>query len=442
MKRRTFIRSTGLAAAGSFIAPYILPSGRLFAASGARKANHVVFCLYAGGVRNFESTQKSEGNLMPNILNGTENINPGILGGIQPLPASPLPMPLQNYGTLFREFRYAGGPTGHFNGHTAAITGVYTDTDLNLREHPEHPTVFEYYRKHNTPSPAALNAWWISDTLGPYPALNYSRYPGYGSMYGANFIAPTNLIGVDGYSVLGTPKIFSSSQKASSSGLRGFLDANFSGQYNPEEAGVVNPLAVSESIQAYLSGLFSKAMSGQYADPWGAGAAMNNDMFNVFFAEEIIREYKPELLVVNMQGVDICHSNFTAYCNNLRKADYAVAHLWNMIQSTPGMMNDTILIVAPEHGRNLQSNTLVDTFGRYAIDHTAPASGGDQNARNIFCLVAGPPSVVKQNQVINAVAGESIEIVPAIADILGFEGDISSGLLKPFSSCDLQQAFI
>ena len=40
----------GLTAGATFTAPYILPSGRLFAASGARKANHVVLCLFAGGV--------------------------------------------------------------------------------------------------------------------------------------------------------------------------------------------------------------------------------------------------------------------------------------------------------------------------------------------------------------------------------------------------------
>jgi hypothetical protein len=57
MDRKAFIRNTALAAAGSMVVPYILPSGRLFAATGARKVNHVVFCLFAGGVRNLESMQ-------------------------------------------------------------------------------------------------------------------------------------------------------------------------------------------------------------------------------------------------------------------------------------------------------------------------------------------------------------------------------------------------
>src|SRR6188768_3336944 len=161
MNRRKFIRQAGLAVAGTFAAPYILPSGRLFAATGVRKANHVVFCLYAGGVRNLESVQMAEGNLMPNLLNGSAPISVDIAAGMDALPVSPLSLPLQNYGTLFKQFRYREGPTGHYNGHTVALTGQYVGTDLNIKENPRNPTIFEYYRKHNSPQQSALNSWWV-----------------------------------------------------------------------------------------------------------------------------------------------------------------------------------------------------------------------------------------------------------------------------------------
>jgi hypothetical protein len=102
MNRRKFVKSLGLSAAGAFAVPYILPSGRLFAATGTRLANHVVLCLYAGGVRNLESIDKAEGNLMPNILRGTESISPDILPGFDPVPAPVLATPLQDQGTLFK----------------------------------------------------------------------------------------------------------------------------------------------------------------------------------------------------------------------------------------------------------------------------------------------------------------------------------------------------
>ena len=82
MKRRTFIKKAGLVSTAMIGVPYILPSGRLFAASGSRKANHVVFCLFAGGVRNLESVHKNDGNLMPYTLKGSEAISSDIISGI------------------------------------------------------------------------------------------------------------------------------------------------------------------------------------------------------------------------------------------------------------------------------------------------------------------------------------------------------------------------
>ena len=122
-------------------APYILPSGRLFAQTGARKVNHVVFCLFAGGVRNLEAMHKSEGNLMPNVIPGSEPIRQDLLGSITALP-DPFAAPLSSFGTLLKEFRYISGPTGHYNAHATALTGVYSNADVNIRLRPEFPTVF------------------------------------------------------------------------------------------------------------------------------------------------------------------------------------------------------------------------------------------------------------------------------------------------------------
>ncbi len=444
MNRRKFLRTAGLAAAGAFAAPYILPSGRLFAASGMRKVNHVVFLLFAGGVRNLESVQFNDGNLMTNMLSGGSSISPDILPAMDFLPPGPLTQPLQNYGTLFRNFRYKQGPTGHYNGHTVAVTGQYVSTDLNIREAPRNPTIFEYYRKHNSPQQTALNSWWVANSLGPYPALNYSSDSNYGPAYGANFMSPNFLINNDGLTMLGNPASFSSAEQSAIEAIRKFSNGSFNQSFVDPNAGVVNPPADAHRLQQFMTGLYTKYQNGAYSNPWGLGSAMNGDMLNIMFAEEIITEFKPELLTVNMQDVDIGHFNFSEYANNLRKADWAAAHLWNHIQNTPGMANDTVMIIVPEHGRNLNANTSVDAYGRFALDHTAPQDGvsGDQMAREIFCMVVGPPSVVKQGQVINAVEGESIEVASAIANLLGFDNNIpASAGLKDYVACDIAQAF-
>lgn len=448
MKRRDFLKRSALATAGAFVAPYILPSGRLFAATGMRRVNHVVFCLYAGGVRNLESVHMNDGNLMPNILSGSSPISSDIIGGMDALPASPLSQPLQSFGTLFKEFRYYNGPTGHYNGHTVAVTGNYVEVDLNIREHPRHPTVFEYYRKHNSPQQTAMNSWWIANTLGPYPALNYSQSSEYGPGYAANFVAPTSLISPQGFDVLGNPRNFSSAEEGAIKNMKDFVNGVFNRSSADGSSGVYNPPADAAQLQQFITDMYTNAQNPAFLDSWGAGASMNNDMYNILFANEVIKRFKPELLVVNMQDVDICHFNFTEYANNLRKADFAVAHLWNTIQSTPGMMDDTVLIIAPEHGRNYYGNTSIDLYGRTAIDHTAPTDPnftGDpllQTAREIFCLVVGPPGVVRQGQVINTIMGESTEIVPAIANMLGFDTGIPAGYIKDWSLCQIKNAFV
>jgi len=421
MKRRGFIKKATAATAGAFAVPYILPSGRLFAASGARVVDHVVFCLFAGGVRNLESVHKADGNLMPNTLLGSENISADIASGITPL-GQVGGSRLQEMGTLFKEFRFAQGPTGHFSGHSSVMTGVYNLTNINIRQRPSTPTIFEYYRKHTNPAANALDAWWVSNALGPYPALNYSSHPEYGALYGANYIQPASIISNAGYDALGDPKTFSQNQHDLVGEMRGFFDNNFDNQTIPGSAGIANAQADNPLVQQFLLDSFQEAIAGQYNDPWGLGG-MSGDMFNVFFAEKVIERFQPELLVVNMQDVDVCHTNFTSYANNLMRADYAMAHLWQTIQSTPGMADNTIMIALPEHGRNAQPNTVIDPYGRYALDHT-----NDEMSREIFCLMTGPSGKVIQNQVIDQIQGQSIDVVPTIAKILGFYDDISGML--------------
>ncbi len=421
-----------MAAAATFALPYILPTGRLFAATGNRVVNHVVFCLLAGGVRNLESIQKSEGNLMPSLFNGTEPISNDILGGLDALPNPVNNQALQNYGTLFKEFRYGAGFPGHFQGHTTAITGSVVNNDISFNQPTQKPTVFEFYRKHNLSSNSGLNAWWVSNGIGENQNLSYSSDPSYGAKYSANFFSPLDLL-VDGnYTPLDLCVSFNQNEMSRVDQMRSFLNQNFNAGVHQGQLNI-NTASDREQMDAFITKLIKDQKNGINRDPWNCGSSMNNDMYNIYFAERIIKQFKPELLVVNMTDIDICHNNYTKSCNNMRKADYAVGHLWNTIQNTPGMANDTILIVAPEHGRDIQSNSIIDSFGRYGNDH------GDANSKNIFCLIAGPPSKVVQNQVVQSVTGQSIDIVPTIAHILGFKNDIPSHYL---SGTPLTQALV
>lgn len=428
MERRDFIKNVAITGAGIIGMPYILPSGRLFAASGNRIANHVVFCLFAGGIRNLESVQKAEGNLMKGLFAGNESLSPDIAASLLPLgnPAGPA---LQNFGTLMKEFRYGSGPSGHYNGHTTALTGRYTDNSLSLLERPPYPTVFELYRKHSAPNKSAENAWWITHTNELYPILNYSNYPGYGPLYGANQLSPTSIFNGTGRLGFANPLTHEGTRLESINKMKSLLNGAWKVEGNNSELGVQNDPESYQRIVNFIDKMYSEMNAGQHNNPWGVGGSMmNGDMRNVFYAEKVIQEFKPELTVVNMFAVDVCHNNFTAYCDALRRADYAVNHLWQTIQNTPGMANDTVLIIAPEIGRNATPNSIRDQNNRGGLDHTTD----DAMSRELFCLVLGPPGKVNQGKVINSVYGESIDIVPTIAKILGFDSDLGVSLPGQF----------
>lgn len=442
MKRRQFIQSMGIAALGAMVAPQLIPSFSAYARMSQRRIGHVVFCLFAGGVRNIESVHMDLGNLMPGMLSGALSSAAGVDEVINPLNLQHLGSPLQQKGTLFKEFRYAQGPPGHFNGHTVAITGVYTDTGLNFRENPTYPTIFEYYRKHSPEGANALNAWWISDSLGPYPALNYSRHPDYGPQFGANFIAPLNLFRTESQPLMSRPTVFDPDEVRLSNDLTRFLNQNFNQAIRGKGIGIENTLEGQNQIQDFILEIYQRGAAGEFNQPLGLSNP-SGDVYHIALAEEVIKKFTPELTVVNMQNVDICHQNFTAYLSNLKKADYAVSHLWSTIQSTPGMADDTVLIIAPEHGRNFEANSVVDSFGRRGVDHTDERNY--TTAKEIFCLVVGPPSLVKQNQVVGTPekpVGESIDIGATIAHLLGFHDRIPSELKTQFRGRFLEEAFV
>ncbi len=433
MKRRDFIKKASLTTAGAFVTPYILPSGRLFAPTGTRLANHVVFVLFGGGIRNQEAVKKmyladqqgfsSTGNVMNNMLTGAAPSSNIVYNQWSPI----LGTSLQAQGALFPEMRYTQGPTGHYNGHTVAMTGNYTETGLNLNINPEHPTIFEYYRKHNSPSQTALKAWWLSEGLGPYPSLNYSRHPDYGATYGANYMRPNSIFGGKGFDYLNDATVYQPDDVSRIETMKNFFDVNFDKQAS-DIPGIINTRDDKEAIKNMIVSTLNNPTSLDLALPNGASPSeLTGDLVNISSAWKVLESFKPELTVINTFNLDICHSNFSSYIELLHKADYGVGWLWNKIQSDPVLANDTVLVCMPEHGRNAQPNSLIDANGLAAFDHTS-----DSNSREVFSLIVGPSGVINQNQSYGtgvAPVGESIDIVPTIAHILGFYDDIPAGLL-------------
>jgi len=174
MKRRKFIKTAGAAVAGAATIPYILPSGRLFAATGSQLAEHVVYVLFAGGVRQQESVLQRylddsqdvpyAGNIMYNMLEGatpTAKIVYGMgNGGQTPIPKL-LNESLQKQGTLFKEVNALSA--GHYGGLNNLIQGNRAVTQ-GLKTKPVNPTIFEYARRHG--GLKATDVWFVGNGIG------------------------------------------------------------------------------------------------------------------------------------------------------------------------------------------------------------------------------------------------------------------------------------
>ncbi len=434
MDRRKFIQRTGAAAAGLFAAPYILPSGRLFAASGAQLAEHVVLVMFAGGVRQQESVLQRyiadaqndtvEGNILYNMLDGappSEKIVYGTgLGGIDPI-QSILGQTLQQQGTLFREMRAVSA--GHYSGLNSLLQGNTAATQ-GLQQKPLNPTIFEYLRRHG--GFPATKTWFVGNTIGnSVPLLNHSIHPNYGSQYGANFFAPNVTFGPAGDQYLSDAKVYHpEDQLTPIYEMKAFLDNSFE-HVGHVPSGLGNTPEEKQDIKAFMAEMFTKTQNGTIAHP---PVHDSGDLTTVGYACEVMKWFKPALTVVNMSGVDGCHSSFTGYLAAMHRADHAVGHLWDFIQNqVPGMAGNTVIIAVPECGRNAEPNAILDQNDWVSFDHS------DSNSMRVFGMMAGAsvPGNLSVGGEGNQV-GIVTDVVPTIAEILGVKNEVmGAGMLEP-----------
>ena len=345
-------------ASAAITTPFILPSGRLFAASGMRMSDHVVLVAFAGGVRQQESILQrylddsqaypSAGNILYNLFDGaapTDKIVYGtknIIDGDTPIPKI-LSQTIQNQGTTFREVNASA--VGHYAGVNAMITGNYMYTQ-GLRNKPTMPTIFEYLRRHQ--GEKATKTWFIGNGIGnSIPLLDYSIHSDYGASYGANFLAPIITFGSDGEKHLKNAKIYHPEDELDPMyKMKYFLDNVWYSQ-GKQLPNIGNTEEEKAEIKTFVKDMFEKTAAGTIAHP---PVADNGDLRTIGYACEVMKRFKPTLTVIYLSNVDGCHSNFTSYLESLHRADHGVGHIWDYIQNNiPQMPNNTTNMVVPEH---------------------------------------------------------------------------------------------
>lgn len=435
MKRRAFLKSA-TAAVGGLAMPYLLPSGRLLARTQDVKAQHVILVLFAGGVRQQEAIghryledsqgEPFAGNILYNLMEGEPPIDKIVYGtdgnrpGERPITRL-LDRSLQRQGTLMAEMRT--DQVAHYNGLNVCLQGNYTRTQ-GLKQQPELPTVFEYVRRHTDFPPDKV--WFIGSGIGnSIPLLSHSTHPDYGATYGANFLAPSMTFSQKGFEELADARVYHPEFELSPmEKLTWFLNQGFTREAQ-QLTGLANSSEEQYRIELFLKEMFRKTQEDQISMPV---VRDNPDLRTIGYTCEVLRHFKPHLTVVNMDNVDVCHGNFTAYLRNLHRADHAVGFLWDFIHTQlPEMAAETILLVAPECGRNLLPNPIRDENNWFSYDHS------DENALRVFGLMAGKsvPANLRIGRPDQPI-GMTADLVPTVADILGIKDTVmQSGFLRP-----------
>lgn len=327
---------------------------------------------FGGGARDDET-------FMPD---GRENI-PHLLGEL--LPRATFFTQVVNQGIL-----------GHYVANASLATGAYETINNFIAAPPQHPTVFEYFRK-DLRRPSS-DAWVIAPSVG-FERIGESSHTAYGTGLGANVILPKRLLA-------------SAVPAGGRADYESLLHDNYeSPLYRPESAG-------QELELERLTGLLKVSVSDFLAS---ARNLESPDELSVFLARRLMRQFAPSLLWITLHDIDIAHAGtFSLYVDGIRRTDRLCAELWKMIQSDPEYAGRTSLFILPDFGRDSDESAGGNGFQHHRT--------GDARSRTTWMLALGPD--IRENVLIDRRI-DSMDLVPTLGSYFGFSPRFAQG--KPIA---------
>jgi hypothetical protein len=340
---------------------------RLRAAQGARSRKAVVV-TFGGGARDDET-------FMPD---GRQNI-PHLLGDL--LPRATFFSQVVNRGIL-----------GHYVANASLATGAYETLNNFVAAPPQHPTVFEYFRK-ELGRPAS-DVWVIAPSVG-FERIGESRHAGYGPGLGANVVLPKRLLA-----------------SAVPVGARADYESLLHDSY---ESPVFQPEAASTALELErLTGVLKVSV----AEFVGSARNLESpDELSMFIARRVMRQFAPSLLWITLHDIDIAHAGtFSLYVDAIRRTDRLCGELWKLIQSEPEYAGRTSLFILPDFGRDSD-----ETAGGNGFQHHRT---GDARSRTNWMLALGPG--MRENLVVDRPL-DSMDLVPTLGRYFGFSPRFAQG---------------
>ena len=174
------------------------------------------------------------------------------------------------------------GILGHYVATASLTTGVYETLNNFSAVPPEHPTIFEYFRKDlNRP---ASDAWVVAPSNG-FNRIGESDCRSYGPGTGATVILPKHLLSA------ATPG--------------GNTDFDHLLRDNYETPLYTPPLGGGEFELTQLDGILRLSISDFMAH---ARTLSSPDELSVYIAKRLMQREAPSLLWITMHDIDVAHS--------------------------------------------------------------------------------------------------------------------------------------
>jgi hypothetical protein len=294
-------------------------------------------------------------------------------------------------GTFFTQV-VNRGILGHYVANASLATGAYETLNNFVASPPEHPTVFEYFRK-ELQRPAS-DVWVIAPSIG-FERIGESRHAAYGPGLGANVVLPKRLLA-----------------SAVPLGARADYDSLLHDNY---ESPLYRPEAASADTELErMTSLLKVSVSEFLAS---ARSLESPDELSVFIARRLMRQFAPSLLWITLHDIDIAHAGtFSLYVDAIRRTDRLCAELWKLIQSEPEYSGRTSLFVLPDFGRDSD-----ETAGGNGFQHHRT---GDARSRTTWMLALGPG--IRENTLVDRPI-DSMDLVPTLGSYFGFSPNFAQG---------------
>src|ERR1700757_1140154 len=363
--RRDFLRS----AAGVALGSALMTASPFLRGEASRKKRKVIVVTFGGGARDQETFAPE----------GQENI-PHLMSEL--VPQSSFFTHVTNDGIL-----------GHYVATASLTTGVYETLNNFSAVAPEHPTVFEYFRK-DLKRPAS-DTWVVAPSNG-FNRIGESECRSYGQGEGATVILPKHLL--------------SAATAGGAADFDHLLRDNYeSPLYTPQLGG-------GEFELQQLDGILRLSVADFMAH---ARTLSSPDELSVYIAKRLMQQEAPSLLWITMHDIDVAHSGaYSLHIEGIRRTDRLCAELWNAVQSNPEYAGNTTLFILPDFGRDSDYDAGGNGFQHHRT--------GDTASRTTWMMALG--AGVRQGVIYND-AVQSVDLVPSIGAMMGFSPSQSQGKL-------------